>query len=91
MSEKQISKGKNIMLEDIIVDRYEKMGIDKSTDFFAYLAIVPYSNKSKPNMKVEGTRFYFGSGDSETEARDNLLDALIGNLIELKSTKRFPL
>ena len=82
------NNGKDIMLEDIVV--VEKThAITKKKAYYAFLSLFPWDDKT--GIKKDGGKFYFGGGDTPTEARDSLLDALIGNLIDLKSTKRFPL
>lgn len=78
---------KDIMIEDILVDTYIRP-VTKEKTCFAYIALFPFSNKE--GLKRENPKFYFGSGDTEIEARDNLLNALIGDLLKIKSTKRFP-
>ena len=80
------------MLEDIIVEEHIDAPTGKKV-FYAYLAI---ARCNKTNGKFSGAdikkiKFYYGSGETSEEARDTVLDALIGHLIELKTTKRFPL
>ena len=82
---KRNNSGKDIMLEDIIVEKH-------NTNYVAYLALVPYSILDySSGLKIKQAKFYIGIGRSKSESRDNLLDILIGHLSKLKSTKRFPL